>query len=93
MILYDYTCQQCGLTFEASNAIEDREHSVCPECKGLGKLIISSSRSRDWFKPGYWDDFGLQPVFVKSKEHLKELCKDHKVYSRALGPIDDRRGC
>jgi putative FmdB family regulatory protein len=94
MILYEYECRVCGKIFERYNSIETRHTAQCPNnCQGVAELVITNHRNQDWFKPGMWEDFGLEPVFVRSKGHLKELCLQHGMYSKALGPIDDKRGC
>jgi putative FmdB family regulatory protein len=93
MILYEYECP-CGHIFQAMNTIEDRLNHACEKCGQLAKQILTHHQSRDWFQPHWSEHFDWErPVFVKSREHMKELCHDYKVYSRALGPLDDRRGC
>lgn len=94
MILYQYQCTTCQREFEAYNRIDERFYAPCPfDCGGNGKLVIAHYKNQDWFKPHWNEDLDPnKPVFIESRGHFKELCKDYKVYSRALGPIDDRRG-
>jgi len=91
MILYEYECEQCGKRFEALKRVDERWTHPC-QCGGTGRLIPTNWRCRDWFRPHWNENFDLEPIYVRTKEHFKELCKDYGVYSKALGPIDDRRG-
>jgi putative FmdB family regulatory protein len=92
MPIYDYHCSDCLKEFESYSPIDNRMFQQCPDCNGEAHLIIKCQK-RDWFREFVTDDFNGKPILVKSKEHFKELCKEHGVYSRALGPIDDKRGC
>ncbi len=83
MPLYDYRCKKCRFEFESFNKIENRLNQKCPKCKSTCNLLITGVK-KDWFRPGYWEDFSEEPIYVESKQHLKNLCKKYGVYSRAL---------
>lgn len=86
MPLYDCRCTKCGHEFEHLCKIAEIPGIKCQGCGGKAETLITNNK-KDWFKP-YWDpDFGLEPVFVRSRGHLKELCLKHNVTSRALGDI------
>ena len=82
MPLYDFQCLKCNKEFEQFSKI-DRRLSVKCSCGGKTKVLLSTA-SKDWFKPSVWEDFTDYPIEVTSKKHLKELCKKHGVYARAL---------
>jgi putative FmdB family regulatory protein len=83
MPLYDVKCLKCGHEAEIVVHIEDRDKSICMNCGGPTKSLCSTSK-KDWFRLHINEDFDGTPIEVRSKRHLKELCKQHGVYSRAL---------
>lgn len=87
MPLYDFECLTCGKQFENFCCINDLEYFTikqrCPKCGNKVKRLIGGIK-KDWFKPHINEDFDGTPIEVTSKKHLKELCKKHGVYSRAL---------
>jgi putative FmdB family regulatory protein len=87
MPLYDLECEKCGEEFEAFSKIVERDEVRCPKCGGETKILICSSKQRDWFREGWYEEFDLHPIYVKSKGHMKELCLKYDVTSRALGDI------
>lgn len=84
MPLYEFECLKCHLEFEEFSKIADRESVRCKGCGGKTKILLSPPK-RDWFRPWISEDFTGSPIEVRSKNHLKELCEKHGVYSRALG--------
>jgi len=80
MPLYDFKCGNCGNEFEQVAKIAEKDSVTCPKCGSKCDTLITCSRV-EVFKPFYHDDFGLEPVLVKSKGHYKELCKKHGVYA------------
>ena len=86
MPLYDLECKSCKHKFEAYSKIKDRKEVVCPQCGGLTEVLMSPPH-KDWFRP-YWNEhIEYEPVYVKSKQHLKELCLKNNVTCRALGDV------
>jgi len=88
MPLYELQCLKCGIEFEQLSKIKDREEVLCriEGCNGRTKILMSPPK-RDWFRPHYNPNLGLDPVYVKSKQHLKELCLEKNVTSEALGDV------
>lgn len=85
MILYCYECPHCGQGFEAYNNITTRCYQECPVCGKLSNLVIRPSNPRDWFRP-HWNEH-LDPdksIYVKTRSHYKDLCKQYGVYARCL---------
>lgn len=54
-------------------------HSATPRTidpYGTAKRSVEGkrvSRSRDWVR-GTWENIGPNPIFIKDKEHLKQVC-------------------
>lgn len=83
MPLYDYKCKKCGLEFENFACINDRNRVQC-KCGGKAELLITAKKTKDWFYPHWNEHFGNTPIYVRSRNHLRQLCKEHGVTSRAL---------
>ncbi len=83
MPLYDFECTKCHSEFEEFAKL-DSVSSVRCKCGGDARIVIKKI-GRDWFRPFVSEDFDGTPVLVRTKGHLKELCRKHGVYSRALG--------
>ena len=87
MPMYEFQCLSCGKTFENFCCLNNLESFTikqkCPSCKGKVKRLIGGFK-RDWFREFISEDFDGTPITVKSKQHLKQLCKEHGVTSRAL---------
>lgn len=84
MPLYDYSCRACGLQFEAQRHIDERLDVDCPACGGETSLLITCNK-RDWFRP-HWNEH-INPdreIYVESKEHYRQLCKQNGVQARCL---------
>lgn len=84
MPLYDVKCQKCEREFEHVCKISEIDNITC-SCGGKCKTLITNNK-RDWFpEGGFWHpNFDTEPVFVKTKKHFKELCKQYNMTSRAL---------
>ena len=41
MPVYEYICEDCGKRFEMNQSMHDRPVSICPECNGGVRRIIS----------------------------------------------------
>ena len=84
MPLYDAKCMICGKEFEHFCHIDEIDRIIC-NCGGRAKTLITNTRSQDWFKPHWNPNFDIEPVFVRSRNHMKQLCKQYNLTSRALG--------
>jgi putative FmdB family regulatory protein len=81
MILYDYYCLACKKEFEELKAIDARETTTCPSCGALAKQTFTVSRPmKDWAE-GIWEDLTDHPIYVRSRRHLRELCKQFNCYT------------
>ena len=57
MPVYEYECEGCSKVFEVQQRIADKPLTVCPECSGtLRKLISMTSfqlKGGGWYTDGY----------------------------------------
>jgi len=57
MPLYEYECDDCGHRFELIQKFSDKLESICPECKGNIRKLISSSaiqfKGTGWYVTDY----------------------------------------
>lgn len=85
MPLYDFKCNECGEEFEDISPASAIAKAWCPQCKEVKDVtVLITKANKDWFVPHINDDFDGTPIEVTSRKHLRELCKKHGVYSRAL---------
>lgn len=88
MPLYDLKCTRCEHEFEAYSKINEREEVRCLKCKGACEVLITKSPPhRDWFRPHWNENIDYEPVYVRSKQHLKDLCLKNNLTCRALGDV------
>lgn len=84
MPIYEYKCKTCDKEFEKLARIDDRHKTKC-DCGGDSQLLISSSISRDWFRPHMNENIDTNgPIYVESKGHYKKLCKERGLEARCL---------
>jgi len=88
MPLYDFKCLYCGIEFEEVATIADRNDVKCG-CGSPTKVLITNSKSQDWFKPHFNEHMGPNGTYITSRTHLKELCLRYNVTSVALGDVRD----
>ena len=86
MPLYNYKCRKCEHEFEEFKKIADRNDLVCPKC---GQEVFIHIKPRKDIAIQVWvpyveENITHQPILVKSKQHLKDLCKKHKVHAVRL---------
>ncbi len=57
MPVYEYECQECSKVFEVQQKIADAPLSICPECQGPVKKLVSMSsfqlKGGGWYADGY----------------------------------------
>lgn len=85
-VSHDVECNECGRQDEVF-----MEPFCPPSCKRCGgntrTIFIKGHRGRDWFRPGYWphmQDIDEKPLYIESKEQLKQECEKRGVYARCL---------
>lgn len=81
MPLYDYECQTCGKRDTAIKPIAERNKGpAC--CGGAMKKIITAYWVHPDFEPYLDENLHSEPVWVKSKQHRKELMNEYNVYEK-----------
>lgn len=80
---YDVECNKCGKGTEIFCKIKELESIKCG-CGGDQRVVIKAPPHKDWFRPHWNPNFDIDPVWVESKQHYKDLCKKYDVTSRAL---------
>lgn len=83
---YDVECDRCNKEQEVVCKVKELETLQC-DCGGHQRVVIKALPARDWFRPHWNENFDLNPIYVESKTHYKDLCKKYNVTSRALGDI------
>jgi putative FmdB family regulatory protein len=86
MPTYNYQCTGCELEFTEIRSMNERALTSCPECGNKAEQTLSRPRAVHGFKYGWFEHMALEPVYAKSKRHLKELCNQHGC--RAVGVLD-----
>lgn len=83
---YSYECK-CGKSFDDIRRIADRAKAPCPVCGAAAdKIVGPRSPAVHGFKFGYFENIEREPVYAKSKKHLRELCNRNECY--APGVLD-----
>ena len=84
-MIYDYKCTECGDITEAFRSVAQRDMPVkCESCGGraeftlsIGSVVFNTGKSGNI--PGLCTSLPGDPVYVKSKHHFKELCKERNA--------------
>ena len=86
MPLYNYKCS-CNKEFEAFENMSNGSFSKCPNCGKMAEQTISTKPAAvHGFKFGEFRDILPDPINVRGKQHLKDLCEEHECY--APGVLD-----
>lgn len=81
---YDMECNSCSHEFEATLRVDEVDKAFCPKCCEAARVVFKVAPKKDWFKPHWNPNFDIEPIYVESKRHYKDLCKKYDVTSRAL---------
>lgn len=83
-MLYDYECPECGKKWDEHRAVVDRHTARCEECGVLAIKLISVKMRVITFDPMWYNDICEDPIYVTSKNQLRDECKRHDVLSARL---------
>lgn len=83
MPMYSFLCE-CGNEFTAFQPMAQHANSQCPRCSRIAPQILSKPPAVHGFRYGYFEHIAQEPVYAKSKRHLRELCAQHDCYAKVL---------
>lgn len=86
MPLYDAECLECKKIFEHFCSIQEIDNIYC-DCGGKAKTLITNTHSQDWFKPHWNPNLDTDPIYVRSREHYKQLCRERNLTPRCFGDV------
>jgi hypothetical protein len=78
MPTYPYKCI-CGQTREVIKPLKELDKTEFCECGLPMGRTIAGKGGTHIFKAEVWEHITEKPVFIRSKAHLKEVCKKHGV--------------
>jgi putative FmdB family regulatory protein len=94
MPIYEYQCQACENIVEAWQSLSDEPLSVCPECAGPMKKLISSSsfqlKGGGWYADGYGSGSGKS---CKAASSAPAPATATKTETPAACPKKDKSSC
>jgi len=81
---YEYACLACGRRFDVIKPVREyARQEVCPACRSARtKRLIAVSQGAHTWRPGWWEDIDIKPIWIESKRQLIEECK-----KRGLVPV------
>lgn len=90
MPLYEYRCPRCNKTITLYRRVEDRPRTIyCEVCHTPACRVYSVNLSI--FKPGWWEDIDVRPIWIESKKQLIEECEKRGLYAEYVW--DEMHNC
>ncbi len=91
---FEYGCPNCNKRHELIRSVAERDDPVICDCGApCHKLIsqpcgiVTGAHGRIGKYGGMCDSLPGEPVFVKSKAHFRELCKERSTATSQLTPL------
>ena len=84
-MIYEWKCNECQLTYDVYATVETRNKpSRCPSCNSKGHRVIAHDvQLVPLFPPGM-SPIGYDGTYIKSRSHLREVCKREGLVSHYL---------
>ena len=80
MPMYKYKCPFCKKEIDEFHKIKDRYSQVCSDCGGEMDIVINPTPFHIF--EGFWHpNLDKKPVFIKSKQHLREESEKRNMTS------------
>tara|TARA_R100000789_G_C2907268_1_gene122215 strand:+ start:283 stop:537 length:255 start_codon:yes stop_codon:yes gene_type:complete len=77
---YDHKCPKCKEIVELYLHVSELSLPVnCSHCGVEMKRLIGATNIQEDYEPYIDENMGHEPVYVKSRQHRRELMKQHKV--------------
>jgi putative FmdB family regulatory protein len=91
MPVYDWSCQNCGEVKDVFAHMDDTQ-TTCPKCGALMDRLFSPPSAYHMDIEPYWEEnLGGEPVYVESRRHLNQLCRERGIVQKnALSHKDQR---
>ena len=80
---YDYRCSECGKEWEAFHHISTRHQEFCKVCGKEARLVVKGSNI-EVFKPMWYEDIDVEPIYITSKKQLKRECDKRNLKAARL---------
>ena len=79
---YVYECELCGKERHVYRKIAERDNTpVCDDCGVFTKRTFSTGVTiGDDIEPYLEENIGHEPIFIKSRKHINEICKERGLY-------------
>lgn len=79
MPIYVYKCPECASIIEVYRSLSHfNSPLVCPMCDFPMRRIIVGACVHI-FKPGWWEDIDVKPIYIDSKQKLIKECKKRNL--------------
>lgn len=90
MPTYDYTCQDCGHTFEVFQRMDARKLGKCPRCGGKLKRLIGTGAGIIFKGSGFYATDYRSPAYgaAAKKEKTNESSAPGKEKKKTAGGDD-----
>ncbi|OGQ21574.1 MAG: hypothetical protein A3I05_03480 [Deltaproteobacteria bacterium RIFCSPLOWO2_02_FULL_44_10] len=82
MPIYEYQCEKCSKAFERFQKITDLPLTICPDCQGAVKRIVSRTsftlKGGGWYKDGYGSSAKKETETAQAEKKTPEKKKEEK---------------
>ena len=85
-MVYEWKCDGCGNIFDVVSTVDERNHpSDCPVCGQVSHRVVAQPFQMAYYPfPDGVAPIGIDGTYIKSKEHLREVCKREGLMSHYL---------
>lgn len=83
MPIYQYQCPECNREWENLLSVADRGTERCRDCHALATQVFAAPAVHTW-TPGYFYHLDTKPIYIESKEQLRDECKKRGKIAHCL---------